>query len=277
MDERQLFHIHSPFQNVERNNVTKITTLSTNDMLDAIRNIGAENIATFIAEPIMGAGGILVAPDGYHKRMRTITEEHDIKFISDEVVTAFGRLGHMFASKDVFGIEPDIITTAKGLTSGYQPLSATIISDDIYDVISEPGAMFLHGMTYSGHPAAAALANIELLERNQIPQNVRTTGKLFENALHGLSDMNVVGEVRGSHFMMGIEFVKDKAIREAFSVEDNVGTRVAQAAQFRGLIARPLGNILILSPTLIMTADEISRIECILRESIASVSAELGM
>jgi adenosylmethionine-8-amino-7-oxononanoate aminotransferase len=211
--------------------------------------------------------------------MRTITEEHDIKYISDEVVTAFGRLGHMFASKDVFGIEPDIITTAKGLTSGYQPLSATIISDEIYDVISEPGAMFLHGMTYSGHPAAAAaaLANIELLERDQIPQNVRTTGKLFENALRGLSDMNMVGEVRGSHFMMGIEFVKDKATREAFDVDVNVGTRIAQAAQSRGLIARPLGNILILSPTLIMTADEISRIERILRESIAAVSAELGM
>ncbi len=279
--ENLVHHLRAPYAYREADGMTDAEFLEVlaDDMLDAIRDIGAENIAAFIAEPIMGAGGILVAPDGYHKRMRAITEEYDIKYISDEVVTAFGRLGHMFASKDVFGIEPDIITTAKGLTSGYQPLSATIISDEIYDVISEPGAMFLHGMTYSGHPAAAAaaLANIELLESDQIPQNVQTTGKLFENALRGLSDMNMVGEVRGSHFMMGIEFVKDKATREAFSVDDNVGTRIAQAAQSRGLIARPLGNILILSPTLIMTADEISRIERVLRESIATVSAELGI
>ena len=279
--ENLVHHLRAPYAYREAEGMTDAEFLDVlaEDMLDAIQNIGAENIATFIAEPIMGAGGILVAPDGYHKRMRQITEEHDIKYISDEVVTAFGRLGHMFASKDVFGIEPDIITTAKGLTSGYQPLSATIISDEIYDVISEPGAMFFHGMTYSGHPAAAAaaLANIEVLESNKIPENVRTTGKIFENTLRGLSDMNMVGEVRGSHFMMGIEFVKDKASREAFTVEDNVGSRVAQQAQSRGLIARPLGNILILSPTLIMTDDEIARIESILRESIATVSAELGI
>ncbi len=279
--ENLVHHLRAPYAYREAEGMTDAEFLDVlaEDMLDAIHNIGAENIATFIAEPIMGAGGILVAPDGYHKRMRQITEEHDIKYISDEVVTAFGRLGHMFASKDVFGIEPDIITTAKGLTSGYQPLSATIISDEIYDVISEPGAMFFHGMTYSGHPAAAAaaLANIEVLESNKIPENVRTTGKIFENTLRGLSDMNMVGEVRGSHFMMGIEFVKDKASREAFTVEDNVGSRVAQQAQSRGLIARPLGNILILSPTLIMTDDEIARIESILRESIATVSAELGI
>ncbi len=274
-------HLRAPYAYREAGGMTDAEFLDAlaDDMLDAIRDLGAENIAAFIAEPIMGAGGILVAPDGYHRRMRAITEDHDIKYISDEVVTAFGRLGHMFASKDVFGIEPDIITTAKGLTSGYQPLSATIISDEIYDVISEPGAMFLHGMTYSGHPAAAAaaLANIELLEREQIPQNVRTTGKQFENALRGLSDMDLVGEVRGSHFMMGIEFVNDKTTREAFNAEDNVGARIAKAAQMRGLIARPLGNILILSPTLIMTPEEISRIEAILRDSITAVSGELGI
>jgi len=274
-------HLRAPYAYREAGDMTDAEFLESlaDDMLDAIRDLGAENIAAFIAEPIMGAGGILVAPDGYHRRMRAITEQHDIKYISDEVVTAFGRLGHMFASKDVFGIEPDIITTAKGLTSGYQPLSATIISDEIYDVISEPGARFLHGMTYSGHPAAAAaaLANIDLLERDQIPQNVRTTGKLFENALRGLSDMNMVGEVRGSHFMMGIEFVKDKTTREDFTPEDNIGSRIAKAAQSRGLIARPLGNILILSPTLIMTPEEISNIERILRDSIAAVSGELGI
>lgn len=272
-------HLRAPYAYREADGLTDAEFLEVlaDDMLAAIHNIGAENIAAFIAEPIMGAGGILVAPDGYHQRMRQITTQHDIKYISDEVVTAFGRLGHMFASEDVFGIVPDIINTAKGLTSGYQPLSATIISDEIYEVISEPGAMFLHGMTYSGHPAAAAaaLANIDILERDQIPQKVRVTGKVFENALRSLTDLDIVGEVRGSHFMMGIEFVKNKATKETYSDDINVGLRVAQEAQKRGLIARPLGNILILSPTLIMDEAMINQIKGILHDSISVVTATL--
>lgn len=275
--EGLVHHLRSPYAYREAGDMTEAEFLDAlaDDMLDAIKNLGAENIAAFIAEPIMGAGGVLVAPDGYHQRMRQITAEHDIKYIADEVVTAFGRLGHMFASEDVYGMVPDIINTAKGLTSGYQPLSATIITDEIYDVISEPGAMFLHGMTYSGHPAAAAaaLANIDILERENIPERVQTTGKVFENALRGLADTSIVGEVRGSHFMIGIEFVKDKEIRETFSDDINVGLQVAQAAQKRGLIARPLGNILILSPTLIMDEAMIGEIEVILRDSISEVAA----
>jgi len=278
--EGLVHHLRAPYAYREAPGMTEAEFLEVlaEDMLDAISNLGAENIAAFIAEPIMGAGGILVAPDGYHQRMRQITADHDIKYIADEVVTAFGRLGHMFASEDVFGMVPDIITTAKGLTSGYQPLSATIISDEIYDVISEPGAMFLHGMTYSGHPAAAAaaLANIDLLEREKIPQRVQSTGKVFENALRGLQSSSIVGEVRGSHFMMGIEFVKDKDSRADFDDDINVGLQVAQAAQKRGLIARPLGNILILSPTLIMDEAMIGDIEGILSDSISAVAKDLG-
>ncbi len=277
--EGLVHHLRSPYAYREAGEMTDAEFLEAlaDDMLGAIRDIGAENIAAFIAEPIMGAGGVLVAPDGYHQRMRQITTEHDIKYIADEVVTAFGRLGHMFASQDVFGMVPDIINTAKGLTSGYQPLSATIISDEIYEVISEPGAMFLHGMTYSGHPAAAAaaLANIDILEREQIPQKVQTTGKVFENALRGLTDLDIIGDVRGSHFMMGMEFVKDKDTKETYGDEVNIGLRIAQETQKRGLIARPLGNILILSPTLIMDETMIGQIEGILRESIIAVTATL--
>ncbi len=272
-------HLRSPCAYHEAEGMTEAEFLDVlvKDMLDTIKHVGEDNICAFIAEPIMGAGGILMAPDGYHKRMREITAEHDIKYIADEVVTAFGRLGHMFASEDVFGMVPDIINTAKGLTSGYQPLSATIIDDEIYEVISEPGAMFLHGMTYSGHPAAAAagLANIEILEREQIPQTVQITGRIFENALRGLINLDIVGDVRGSHFMMGVEFVKNKETKEQFTPEDNVGLRIAKATQKRGLIARPLGNILILSPTLIMDEALIMQIENILRESIIEVAAEL--
>lgn len=272
-------HLRSPYAYREAGEMTEAEFLDAlaDDMTTTINDLGAENIAAFIAEPIMGAGGILVAPDGYHQRMRQITAEHDIKYIADEVVTAFGRLGHMFASKDVFGMTPDIINTAKGLTSGYQPLSATIISDEIYEVISEPGAMFLHGMTYSGHPAAAAaaLANIDILEREEIPQRVRVTGKVFENALRGLDDLDIIGDVRGSHFMMGMEFVKNKDTKETYADDVNIGLRIAQETQKRGLIARPLGNILILSPTLIMDEAMIGQIEGILRESIKAVTATL--
>jgi adenosylmethionine-8-amino-7-oxononanoate aminotransferase len=274
-------HLKAPYKYREAPEMSDAEFLAVleQDMLDAIHRIGADNICAFFAEPIQGAGGVLTAPEGYHKCMREITAEHDIAYVADEVVTAWGRLGHMFASEDAYGYVPDIITTAKGITSGYQPLSATIISNEIHDVISGPDAMFLHGMTYSGHPAAAAagLANIDILEREQIPQKVQTTGKVFEDALRGLEDMAMVGEVRGSHFMMGIEFVKNKDTHEEFDADAMIGTRIATAAQERGLIARALGNILILSPTLIMDEAMIAEVEGVLRESIAQVSGELGI
>lgn len=272
-------HLRSPHYWREGGEMTEAEFLDAliDDLKDSIERIGAENICAFIAEPIQGAGGVVTAPDGYHKRAWEICKANDIKYVADEVVTAFGRLGHFFASEDVFGMVPDIITTAKGLTSGYQPMSATIVSDEIHDVISGPDGLFLHGMTYSGHPAgaAAALANISIMEREQIPERVRTTGKRFENNLRGLSDIELVGEVRGSHFMMGIEFVKDRDTKEGHPPEAMVGLKIAQACQKRGLIARPLGNVLILSPTLIMDEPMIDRIEAILRDAITEVAAGL--
>ncbi|MCV6584960.1 MAG: aminotransferase class III-fold pyridoxal phosphate-dependent enzyme [Marinibacterium sp.] len=272
-------HLRSPHYWREGDGLTEAEFLDVliEDLSDSIERIGAENICAFIAEPIQGAGGVVTAPAGYHKRAFDICKANDIKYVADEVVTAFGRLGHFFASEDVFGMVPDIITTAKGLTSGYQPLSATIVSDDIHDVISGPDGMFLHGMTYSGHPAAAAagLTNIAIMERDEIPQRVRRSGPRFENNLRGLMDIDMVGEVRGSHFMMGIEFVKDRATRQSYPDDAQVGLRVAQACQKRGLIGRALGNVLILSPTLIMDDPMIDRIEAILRDAIHEVAAGL--
>ncbi|MQQ08036.1 aminotransferase class III-fold pyridoxal phosphate-dependent enzyme [Epibacterium sp. SM1979] len=272
-------HLRCPHHWREGEGMTETEFLDVllDDAKSRIEALGAENIACFIAEPIQGAGGLIVPPEGYHAKMGALMRDYDIKYITDEVVTSFGRLGHFFASKDVFGVQPDIITTAKGLTSGYQPLSATILSDEIHEVISGEGAMFLHGMTYSGHPAAsaAALANIALMERDQIPERVRTTGKRFESNLRELADLDLVGEVRGSHFMMGIEFVKDKEKKTPFEPEDQIGLKIARAAQNRGLIARPLGNILILSPTLIMTEELIDQTSGILRDSITEVQSAL--
>lgn len=277
-----VYHLQAPYQyRAAEDGMTEAEFLGVLelDMIETIERIGPDNIAGFFAEPIMGAGGVLVPPSGYHKRMREITAQHDIMYVADEVVTAWGRLGEMFASEAAYGMIPDIICTAKGITSGYQPLSATIVSDEIYDVISGPDGMFLHGMTYSGHPAACAagLANIDILENEKIPESVKITGKIFERALRGLSDLEVIGDVRGSHFMMGIEFVKDKETKEPFSVEANIGLQVAKAAQKRGLIARPLGNILILSPTLIMDEKMIYEIETILRESVLEITAKMKL
>lgn len=244
------------------------------EMVEKIEAIGSENIAGFIAEPIMGAGGVIVPPEGYHRRALEVCRRYDIMTISDEVVTAFGRLGQMFASEAVFGIEPDIICAAKGLTSGYQPMSATIISDQIFEVISEPGARFLHGMTYSGHPAccAAALANIAILENENICEHVRRLGPKFETALKRLEKQDIVGEVRGSHFMMGIEFVSDKSAKTAFPDEADIGGRIASEAQARGLMVRPLGSMAVLSPCLILDQDNISEIADILDQSITVVT-----
>lgn len=245
------------------------------ELVERIESLGAETIACFIAEPILGAGGVIVPPAGYHRKTQDVCRRYGIKYVSDEVVTAFGRLGQMFASREVFGLEPDIITSAKGLTSGYQPLSATIVTDEIYDVIAAPGGRFLHGMTYSGHPAccAAALANIAILEREDICGRVRERGPLFESALRSLEDLPVVGEVRGSHFMMGIEFVRDKATKAPF--EADVGQRVARHAQARGLIVRPLGSMAVLSPPLILTESQIAAIAETLRDSIAATVEDL--
>ena len=248
------------------------------EMKTTIEGMGAENIACFIAEPVMGAGGVILPPEGYHQRAEAVMRAYDIKTISDEVVTAFCRLGPFFASEEVFQIRPDIITSAKGLTSGYQPMSATLISDEIYEVISAPGDFFLHGMTYSGHPAccAAALANIALMEQEDLPNRVKHTGKCFENTMKGLLDLDIVGDVRGSHFMIGIEFVSDKATKQIFGDDIMIGKRVAREAQARGLVVRPLGHMAVLSPPLILTETQIDQIGTILCESIMAVQNQLG-
>jgi adenosylmethionine-8-amino-7-oxononanoate aminotransferase len=266
-----------PYRRPDGMSVSQFLDFLINEMVEAVEKLGAENIAAFIAEPILGAGGVIVPPEGYHRKTRDVCECYDIKYISDEVVTAFGRLGHMFASEDVFGVVPDIITTAKGLTSGYQPLSATILSDEIFDVVSGPGGRFLHGMTYSGHPAAcaAALANIALMEEEDLCGHVRTHGVRFAEALKSLEELAIVGEVRGSHFMQGIEFVSDKASKTAFEDDVNIGNKIARHAQERGLIVRPLGSMAVLSPPLILGDGEIDFVASVLRDSIVATEEDL--
>jgi putrescine aminotransferase len=245
-----------------------------------ILEIGPENIAAFFAELVLGAGGVIVPPEGYNRRSRELCRRYDILYIADEVVTGFGRLGHMFASLEVFGIEPDLLVCAKGLTSGYQPLGACIFSDEIYEVISapDPDGWFTNGFTYSGHPVACAagLANIALMDREDICGHVRRVGPLLEQRLQALRDLPIVGDVRGSHFMMCVENVADPATGEPFPEEVNIGKRISDHCERLGLIVRPIGALNIISPPLILGEAEIESLAAILRQGIEATMADLA-
>jgi adenosylmethionine-8-amino-7-oxononanoate aminotransferase len=240
---------------------------------------GSDHVAAFFAEPVMGAGGVIVAPDGYLRRMFEVCQRHDILFVADEVVTSFGRLGHWFASYDEFGIEPDMITTAKGLSSGYQPLGALLINDKLWDVLDahDSGRCFAHGFTYSGHPVAcaAALKNIEIIEREGLLQNVREVGPYFAEQLKTLEDLPIVGEVRGHHLMQCVEYVQDKASKALFDEALDIGKRVSNHADERGLITRAIVHLNVMSPPLTMTRDDVDFIVATLRESIEATVDDL--
>ncbi|MBC2668430.1 aminotransferase [Novosphingobium piscinae] len=250
------------------------------ELQQRIHQLGAENVAAFIAEPVMGAGGVLVAPAGYHRRVAQICRENEILYIADEVVTGFGRLGHWFASEDRFGHVPDVIVSAKGISSGYCPLGATLFSDAIHDVIAvpqAPGGLLSHGFTYSGHPVscAAALATIDIIERDNVLGHVREVGPYLQARLKELMRHEVVGDVRGDHLMAGIELVRDRAGRVNFAPELGAAHKVFTAARKRGVIVRPVGNVIVLSPPLVLGKADIDRIVDTLHEALAEVSPAL--
>ena len=275
-------HISAPncYRRPQGMSLEDYCTETVQELEDKILDLGPENVACFIAEPIMGAGGVIVPPPGYHHRTKAVCEKYEVLYISDEVVTAFGRLGHFFASKDVFDMQPDIITSAKGISSGYVPLSATILSEKIYDVISVPqadGALFTHGFTYSGHPVscAAGLKNIEIMERDNLCGYVRELGPYFETQLDTLRDLPIVGDVRGKCFMMCVENVADRNTKELFPTEVHIGNRIADHCEKRGLIIRPIAHLNVMSPPLTLTREQIDQFVSILRESIEATLADL--
>jgi len=244
-----------------------------------ILGLGPENVAAFFAEPILGAGGVIVPPPGYHRRTWEVCRKYDVLYVSDEVVTAFGRLGHWFASREVFGIEPDIIVSAKGISSGYVPLGAIIFSDRIYDVIAapDPDAWFTHGFTYSGHPVACAagLKNIEIMENRDICGHIRRIGPYFEQRLQSLRELPLVGDVRGSHFMMCTEYVANKSTREVLPESVNIGKRISDHCERQGLLIRPLGHLNILSPPLVMTEAHVDELVAGLAVGIRAAADDL--
>lgn len=268
-----------PYRRPEGMSLEAFSDFLVDEFADKIAELGAENIACFIAEPAQASGGVCMPPPNYLPRMRELCTRHGILFVADEIVTAFGRLGHMFASQDEFGIIPDIIISAKGLTSGYIPLSAVIYSDAIHDTISapDPDAWFTHGYTYSGHPVACAVAlkNIEIIEREDLCGNAARVGDYLEQRLAELKQLPIVGDVRGRRLMMCVEYVKDKASREKLPDSVNISKRISNACEEMGLLVRPIGHLDVLSPPLTITMAEVDFIVETLRRAIVKAAEEL--
>jgi len=249
------------------------------DLENAILEIGAERVAAFIAEPILASGGVVVPPKGYHKRCLEVCRRHDVLYISDEVVTGFGRLGHWFASEDVYDIVPDIITCAKGLTSGYVPMGACMISDQLMADISggaSQGAVFSNGFTYSGHPvsAAAALKNIEIIERDGILEHVREVTPLFEERLFALAELPLVGDARGQGLMGCVE-CNAQSDGSQLELDYSVGSMIDEHCQEMGLLLRPLINMCVFSPPLVIEPAQINQMFDILAEGIKRTTDDL--
>jgi adenosylmethionine-8-amino-7-oxononanoate aminotransferase len=250
-----------------------------------IAELGADNIALFLAEPVQGSGGVIVPPAGYHAAFKKVCDDNDILYAADEVVTAFGRLGHFFASQDEYGMVPDIIITAKGLTSAYFPMGAVLFSDAMYDAMAtgqddqiDPGTYFPHGFTFSGHPigCAAALKNIEIIEKEDILRNAREVGDYFETRMKSLADLPLVGDVRGRRLMMCVEYVADKQSKELLPDDVNISKRIVRHCERNGLMVRPIAHLNVLSPPLTITRDHVDQIVDTLGDAVKQVAAELG-
>jgi L-2,4-diaminobutyrate transaminase len=237
--------------------------------LDAlIEREGPDTVGAFIAEPVMGAGGVHVPPEGYFPAIQAVLDKHDVLMIADEVICGFGRLGHWFGSNR-FGIRPDLMTIAKGLTSGYVPMSGSLIGDKIWQVIVERSreiGPFGHGYTYTAHPvaAAAAMANLDIIEGEGLVDNAREVGAHFQRRMRtAFAEHPLVGHVRGEGLIMGIELVADRASKRAFDPRHKVAARVVQSCLAEGLITRnlPSGDIIAFSPPLTVTLDDVDLME----------------
>jgi adenosylmethionine-8-amino-7-oxononanoate aminotransferase len=233
---------------------------------------GPETVSAVILEPVQNAGGCFVPPDGYFDRVREICDEYDVLFISDEVICSWGRLGEYFGAQR-YGYQPDIITTAKGLTSAYAPMGAVIASDRVFEPFAEGTNSFVHGITFGGHPvsAAVALANIDVFENEGILDNVRANEGAFREMLDGLRDLPIVGDVRGAGYFHAIELVKDQETKASFSHEESEALlRSFLSAELfaRGLICRADDRgdpVIQFSPPLIAGPEQFAEIEGVLR------------
>lgn len=245
------------------------------DLLEeAILREGPETVAAFIGEPVQGAGGVIVPPDDYWPRIRTICDRYQVLLIADEVITGFGRTGQWFGLSR-YGIEPDIVTFAKGITSGYFPLGGIGVSDRIAKAIDDAvdAQTWMHAFTYSGHPTgcAVALANLEIIEREGLVERAAELGRYLLTRLRTLDSNKYVGDVRGLGLMAAVELVADKTTKAEFPATEKVGPRIHEAAQRRGMFTRLRGDVFNFAPCYVTEPAQIDRMVEILGESIDEV------
>jgi adenosylmethionine-8-amino-7-oxononanoate aminotransferase len=257
-----------------------------NELETALLRVGPENVAAFIAEPVIGAaGGAVVPPDGYFQRIRQICDKYGVLFIADEVMTGMGRTGKNFAI-DHWGVVPDLMALGKGMSAGYTPMAAAMASDEIIGTIARGSGAIMAGHTYSANPqsAATSLAVIRYMERHGLVEQAARQGEYLLAQLHKLSaDCQLVGDARGLGLLCGLEFVKNKETKEAFPLSLGVSSRVINRAFEKGLLVYPAvgglegvaGDAVIVSPPLVITKEEIDQLIAILRSAIEEVQTEL--
>jgi len=274
-----IHHVGSPnpYRRKDNQTVDDFCDEKVKEFEDKILEIGPNKVAAYIAEPILASGGCIVPPKNYIKRFWEICKKHDVLYISDEVVTGFGRLGHFFCSQEEFDIIPDIITSAKGITSGYIPLGAVLISDKLMKDISKDSSSFFHGFTYSGHPVscAAALKNIEIIKRDKILDHVKNIAPYFHQKLKTLYSLPIVGDVRGMGLMAGIECVIDKDSKNPLILDLAIASRIDEESLKLGLIIRPIYHICVLSPALIIQKEQIDDLVDKLHQAISNATKKL--
>ncbi|MDX1431698.1 MAG: aspartate aminotransferase family protein [Gammaproteobacteria bacterium] len=234
---------------------------AANELEKKILEEGADTVAMFIAEPVQGAGGVIVPQDDYFARIREICDRYDVLLVADEVITGFGRTGRMFALER-WGVEPDMIQYAKAITSGYFPLGGIGISDEIADTMDASGKPWMHAYTYSGHPVGCAigLAMMDIVEGEDFPGQAERKGeRLLAGLRERLAEHPNVGDIRGLGLMCGVEVVEDRDKKKNFDAEANVGGRLHQAMVERGLFTRTRGEVICLAPPIIISEAEIDR------------------
>ena len=274
-------HVQQPYWYKEGGDSDKdeFGIAAAQSLAQKIDELGEENVAAFIAEPIQGAGGVIVPPASYWPEIQKICDERDILFISDEVICGFGRTGKWFGC-DSFATTPDLITFAKGVTNGYQPLGGVAVGDKIADVLTAGGGEFAHGFTYSGHPAACAagIATLDILTSEHIVDSVATAiGPYFQARCLELADHPVVGEVRTTGMLAAFELVGDKSAREALAADGQGATFCRDTAIQNGLMVRTVGDSIVTAPPLICTEEEIDILFVRLVQALDATAAKFGI
>ena len=263
-----------PYRFVNTTPAASLGVAAANTLEEAILREGPDTVAAFIAEPVQGAGGVIVPPADYFARVRAICDKHDVLLIADDVITGFGRTGRWFGL-DHYGVEPDIMQFAKGITSGYVPLGGVGVSDKLREVINgvPPAQRWMHAFTYSGHPTccAVALANIDIIEREGLVERAAASGARLLQKLRGLESLDGVGHVRGQGLMAAVEVVADTATKQLFPPAAGVTQKLTDAMLDRGLYTRVAMDCICIAPPLVTTDAEIDRLVAIVADSIGAV------